>query len=206
MPTSRQRRLRGIAGFTLIEILVVVLMIGIIVTMVTISVGVLGRDSEVQDQSKRLWAVLTQVKEESELLGRNIGVIVDQTGYDFVQFDSEHWLWPPIQDDDLLSPRRLPPGLLITLVLEDREVVLKPHDERKVPEEKDEKEAGEEEEQVDFSKTIQDADMAPHIMLLASGDVNSFDLRIEREGTDIRWHVLSKPDNTFEYGEVDAEL
>lgn len=192
---------RSRAGFTLIEILVVIFIIGIIVSMVSISVGVLGRDTEVQDQTKRLWAVLTQVKEESELLGRNIGVIVDQTGYDFVQFDSATWSWTPIADDDLLIPRQLPPGLLITLVLEGREVVLKPHAERKLPEKKDEGE----EQKIDFSKTLQDADMAPHIMLLASGDVNSFDLTIEREESGARWHVESKPDNTFDYGDIDAE-
>lgn len=192
-----------LAGFTLIEILVVIFIIGIIVSMVTISVGVLGRDTEVQDQSKRLWAVLTQVKEESELLGRNIGVVVDQTGYDFVQFDSATWSWSPVADDDLLAPRQLPPGLMITLVLEGREVVLKPHAERKLPEKKLEEEG--EEQKIDYSKTLQDADMAPHIMLLASGDVNSFNLTIEREESGARWHVESKPDNTFDYGDVDAE-
>jgi general secretion pathway protein H len=196
------RRLAA-AGFTLIEILVVVLMIGIIVSMVSISVGVLGRDTEVQDQSKRLWAVLTQVKEESELLGRNIGVIVDQSGYDFVQFNSDTWTWSPIADDDLLAPRQLPPGLSIKLVLEGREVVLKPHAERKLPEEKPQEEG--EEAKIDYSKTLKDADMAPHIMLLASGDVNSFDLTIEREDGDARWHIVSKSDNTFEYEDVDAE-
>jgi general secretion pathway protein H len=203
MRSTRLSRSSFTAGFTLIEILIVVLMIGIIVSMVTISVGVLGRDTEVQDQAKKLWAILTQVKEESELLGRNIGVIVDQTGYDFVKFDTATWTWAPIADDDLLAPRQLPPGLLITLVLEGRDVVLKPHAERKLPEEEPKEEG--QEEKVDYSKTLKDADMAPHIMLLASGDVNSFDLTIEREGSGARWHVVSKSDNTFEYGDVDAE-
>ena len=74
-------------GFTLLEILIVIVIIGMLVTLVGLSVGVLGRDTEVQDQTKRFWAVLNQAKEEAELLGINLGVIVDQTGYDFVRFD-----------------------------------------------------------------------------------------------------------------------
>jgi general secretion pathway protein H len=190
----------GRNGFTLIEVLVVVIIIGILVSVVGIAVGVLGRDTEVEDQTKRLWAVLSQAKEESELLGRNVGVIVDQTGYDFVQFDAQHWVWKPIVDDDLLSARQMPPGLSITLSLEGRPVILKPHTERKPVEEKPEAAT----EVVDLKKTLKDADMAPHIMLLASGDVNSFELRIEREDAAYRWRVKSNPDNTIEYGEVDA--
>jgi general secretion pathway protein H len=191
-------------GFTLVEILVVVVIIGILVSVVGIAVGVLGRDREVQDQTERLWAVLSQAKEESELQGRNVGVIVDQSGYEFVQFDARKWTWKPIVDDDLFAARQLPPGLRITLWLDGREVVLKPHSERASARHDDDTKPEGEAPGPDFSKKLEDADMAPHIMLLASGDVNSFDLRIEREGVDYRWHVHSNPDNTIEMGEVDA--
>ena len=187
-------------GFTLLEILIVIVIIGMLVTLVGLSVGVLGRDTEVQDQAKRFWAVLNQAKEEAELLGINLGVIVDQTGYDFVRFDPKAWTWKSVADDDLLSARQFPPGLTVTLALEGRTVVLKPHNERKVEEKKPDEDTA----APKLQKSLQDADMAPHIMLLASGDVNPFELRIAREESDYRWHVLSKPDNTLEYGEVDA--
>ncbi len=193
---------RRASGFTLIEILVVMVIIGVLAGVVTIATGVLGRDTEVEDQAKRLWAVLTQVREESELLGRNLGVIVDPTSYRFVQFDAKNWAWKPLVDDELLAPRQLPPGLSITLVLDGREVVLKRFEEQD-GEQKKENEAAQE-ELVDFQRSLKDAALAPQIMLLASGDVNSFDLRIEREGVDYRWHVHSKPDNSLDYGEVDA--
>ena len=35
----------------------------------------------------------------------------------------------------------------------------------------------------------------PHIMILSSGDLTSFDLQFEREGGDERWHVFLQPDD-----------
>ncbi|HYM34465.1 MAG TPA: type II secretion system minor pseudopilin GspH [Steroidobacteraceae bacterium] len=199
-------------GFTLLEILVVLVIIAIIAAATIISVGVLGRDREIEDQSQRLWAVISQVKEESELTGHNIGVLVDQTGYEFVQFDSQHWSWKKIEDDDLLASRQLPEGLRIRLKLEGREVVLKPHSERasedKPSETTSESDDTTSNEKAAPRKNLQDADMAPQIMLLASGDVNSFDLSLARDGTeDIGWRIFSKPDNSIDiekFGETDA--
>jgi general secretion pathway protein H len=194
-------------GFTLVEVLVVIVIIGIIVAGVTIAIGVLGKDRESEDQARRLWAVMSQVKEESELLGRNVGVLVDQTGYEFVQFDSQHWAWTQVSDDDLLIPRQLPPGLQLRLSLEGREVILKPHSERvaKKPADADkDKESTLATLETTSKKSLQDADMAPQIMLLASGDVNSFDLKIEREENEYRWHIFSKPDNSIELEENGA--
>lgn len=190
-------------GFTLVELLVVIVIIGVVVASVTIAFSVLGRDREAEDQAKRLWAVITQVKEESELLGRNVGVLIDRTNYEFVQFDSRTWSWKQIEDDDLLTPRVLPEGLFMRLSLEGREVVLKPHSERKPRETPSElgviDESASAADKSAPRKSLKDIDMAPQIMLLASGDINVFDLSVQREGAeDYRWRIFSKPDNSIE--------
>ena len=74
-------------GFTLIELLVVVVIIGIVLATVSLSLGVLGRDNEVEDQTKRLYGVLTEVREEAELQGRDLGLLVETDGYLFMRYD-----------------------------------------------------------------------------------------------------------------------
>ena len=56
--------------------------------MATISVSVLGGDHEMQQEAERLQAILTQVREDAMLQGRDIGLRVDQHSYDFLDYDA----------------------------------------------------------------------------------------------------------------------
>ena len=63
-------------GFTLLEILVVIVIIGVMVSMVSLSVGVLGADREVEDETRRFWAVVRQAREEAELQAIDVAIFV----------------------------------------------------------------------------------------------------------------------------------
>lgn len=173
---------RAQRGFTLVEILVVIIIIGVIIAATTISVGVLGRDNQIEDQAKRIAAVMTQAREEGDLQGRDIGILVEPDAYGFLYYDQRKQLWTDPIDDDLLERRKLPDGLRFRLWLESKEIILKPQAASKDLSEEDLKKRG------------------PHILLFANGDLSPFELRIEREGSDAKWHVISQPDDT-----VDAE-
>ncbi len=178
-----QARHRG-AGFTLVEILVVVVIVGIVISIATIATSVLGRDREVEDQARRLAAIMVQAREESDLQGRDLGVLFDPASYEFLYYEPRKTLWSPPADDDLLAKRALPEGLKFRLWLESREILLKTQA---------------------ADKDLTDEELkkrAPHIMMLASGDVTPFELRIEREGTPSQWRVFSKPDNSVEAEEI----
>jgi general secretion pathway protein H len=170
-------------GFTLIEILVVIVILGVVIAVATVSVGVLGRDREVEDQARRLWAVMTQGREEAELQGRDLGLFLDDTSYEFMTFDPKRSGWAVVEDDDLLARRELPEGVQMRLWLESREVVLK---QTRAPTEDELKKR------------------APQIVMLASGEVMPYRLEIAREGTDTSWRVQSQPDNTIVVEAADA--
>jgi general secretion pathway protein H len=163
------------SGFTLLELLVVIVIIGIITSMAAISVNVLGGDHEMQKESERLQAILTQVREDAMLQGRDVGLRVDQFGYDFLAYDSRRDAWDAIDDDPLLRERVLPEGLRVALRLEDRDVVLKPR-------------AG---------ATERDP-ILPQVVVQASGDLVPFDVVLTREGTDEVRRISGTVEGTIE--------
>lgn len=181
-------------GFTLVEILIVMVIIGVIAAIATLSVGVLGRDSEMEDQARRLWAIVKQTKEEMELQGRDVGLFIERDGYAFMRYDLRNQAWVEISNDDLMAPRELPEGLKFRLWLEAREIVLKSHQENQAALERDKPD--DEEKPEDRDPTKKDP-RAPQIALLSSGDTTPFELRLEREGSNARWRIVSQPDNAL---------
>ena len=177
-------------GFTLVEILVVIVIIGVMVSAATLAIGVLGKDSQVEDQSRRFWAVLRQAREESELQGLDVGVSLSATDFEFLRFNPRETVWVPIADDPLYAPRQLPEGLRFRMWVDGRELVLKPLrpvGKGKPKEPKDENEDG---------KPDPDRDQPPpQIVILASGEIIPFELQIERDGTPSLWRVVGQADN-----------
>ena len=190
------------AGFTLLELLVVIVIIGIITSVASVSVNVLGRDNQVEEQAKRLNAVISQVREESEMQARDIGLFIERDGYLFMRFDSRRQSWVEIDNDQLLARRELPGGLENRLWLEGREVILKTHDELTAL---NKHAATTSNLSAKDAATRQAKDSrVPQIAILSSGDLSPFELRMEREGTMFSWHLLGKPDNSLTVEMTDA--
>jgi general secretion pathway protein H len=157
---------RTASGFTLLEVLVVVIIIGIITSMAVISVNVLGGDHEMDQEAARLQAILLQSREDAMLLGTDVGLRVDARGYDFLRYDSRREIWQTVTDDPMLRARTLPAGLTAELRLEGRDLVLK----ARTPSEALLKE-GEE-------------PVLPQVVVQASGDLVPFDIVLKRDGTE----------------------
>jgi general secretion pathway protein H len=202
-------------GFTLLEVLVVVVIIGIIVSMATLSVNLLGRDREVEDQATRFWAVLRQTKEEAELQSINIGVYISAEAYEFLRFDQRQNLWIPINDDKLYATRRLPEGLRFRLWLDSREVVLKPELPQRTDEDEEDEEASDEEKEeaelpealrtIDRDKPPKTQSDPPQLAVLSNGDVMPFELQIERDRAPATWRLQALPDNDLRVERRDEE-
>jgi general secretion pathway protein H len=159
---------RRMPGFTLIEILVVLVIVGIIVAAALLSLGTLGDDRNLQTQARRLTTLLQMATDDATIQGRDFGIEVMTAGYRFVEHDPLLNQWFEVTDDDLMRKRKLEEGTEFELVIEEHRVLL----------EDESQETQREEEDID-ERDLTD-NYLPHILILSSGDTSPFELRIVR--------------------------
>ena len=149
--------------------MVVVLIIGLMAAGVVLSVGITGRDTELEKESDRAISLIKYAREKAELQTREFGLYCGDHDYQFLTFDPRKQLWRPVDEDDALRARKLPEGLRLHLVVEGREVVLKAPDEKaKAKKSKEE-----------LEKELRA--FQPHVMIFSNGDLTSFKLTLERD-------------------------
>lgn len=115
-------RLQTSAGFTLLELLVVLTLIGVISGLAVLSVDLAGPDRVVEEEIRRLALLLDEQCEEAILDSRELGLRLTSDGYRFSQWTGEEWA-------EYLSPptfrnHRLPGGFHWRLELEGAEVLI----------------------------------------------------------------------------------
>jgi general secretion pathway protein H len=192
LPRSRS------GGFTLIEIMVVVVIIGVISAGVLLSVNLTGRDRDLEKESDRLLTLVNYAREQAELQTRDYGVIFHDDGYQFVAYDTRRGLWREVYEDDILRLRKLPDGLDVKLIVDARPVVLTPTSDVKPTKPKDPKQqakslkdinglkdavsAGRKLGEDDKSTFEQAKKIAPQVTIFSNGDLSSFEVTLERDG------------------------
>ena len=163
-------RLHGRSGgFTLIEILVVIVIVGIVMSIAILSVTLAGGDSELQEEAQRMVSLVEVAQDESLLQGREFGLEFMQGAYRFVEFDPLTRQWGEIIGDDTLRLRELPEELELELFIEDRRVILKTDPARMGSDERD-------------RPGIEQ--YAPHVLIYSSGDMSPFELHFVRRVDD----------------------
>ena len=120
MPDASPRPRRGRRGFTLIELLVVLLIMGLFVGLVSAIVRPDDRGL-LRVEAERLAQLLDLAAAESRFAGKSIAWTADGSGYRFWQmtadaqgFEAGFAQWSDIRDNDLLRPRTLPQGMMIS--------------------------------------------------------------------------------------------
>src|SRR5690348_3971965 len=91
-------------GFTLVEILVVVAIVGVLALALTIAVGGSG-ERRLGNEAERFQSLLAHACSEAELGGREIGVVLADDGYAFRRLDGADWRKPGGEE---LRDRRWP--------------------------------------------------------------------------------------------------
>ncbi len=188
-------------GFTLIEILVVVVIIGVVSAGLLLSVGVGGRDRDLERESDRLLSLVNYAREQAELQTREYGVVFHDDGYQFVAYDTRRGLWRDVYEDEVLRIRKLPEGLDVKLIVDARPVVLTPTDDARhsSPNDKDKDKEKKLPKSVKDIKTLEDAlsrskdgtggdstletakKLAPQVIIYSNGDLTSFQVTLERD-------------------------
>jgi general secretion pathway protein H len=159
-------------GFTLIEVLVVIIIVGIISAVVLLSLGIVGDDRGLQTEARRMSSLIELATDEAIMQGRDFGLEFTQTGYRFVEYDPLLDEWHEVVGDDMMRRRQLEEGMELELVLEDRVVEL-----YEAPAETDR-------EEEDSPRSDMTDDYLPHVLILSSGDVTPFNLAIVRPADD----------------------
>lgn len=137
-------------GFTLIEIVVVIVILGILLNFAVLSFRRLPGSDSLGEESKRLRSLLQVASEEALLKSSLIGVDVTEEGYGFLRLVGGEW--QPLEDD-MFRSRELPEELRLSIAT------------TQPPGDDDEK-------------------RTPEIILLNSGEMTPFDIKISSRQSD----------------------
>lgn len=138
-------------GFTLLELLIVVVIMGIMATFAMLSLGSRALDDRLDTEARRLNELIALAAEEAVLQGVELGFIHTASGYAFLVLRDA--AWQPLEDTGALRPRDLKEPFFLELRVEDRPVA-------------------------PLNLDGEVADLKPQVLLLSSGEATAFRLNV----------------------------
>ena len=144
-------------GFTLLELLLVILIIGIILSFAALSIG-RGNERAIEDEMRRLAGLIELAAQEATLESQELAVQFNGNKYEFLTFEDNKW--ERITNDDTFRARTLPKEMLLSVRIEDEPVKL-------------------------GTETSQETEaVLPRIYLLSSGEITPFQLTLKEASKD----------------------
>jgi len=188
-------------GFTLIEILVVIVIISISVGMVVVNITSGGVEKKAEEEVIRLQQLLRVAHQQSVVRAEEYGVRFYKTGYRFMKYDELNKQWADIPNDRLLRSRLLAEPLELDLYIEQLSVEIpeSTDDDPEPPEEVEEKDAnGKTKARAPALNSIDSKIIKPQVFLLSSAELTPpFELRIRVPGSDIEEQLHGLPQGEY---------
>lgn len=159
--------MRRVRGFTLLEVLVVILLIGIIATFAVMSIGDRSTADRLEREASRLQQVIRLAAEEAQIKGVEMGLERTETGYRFLVNTPAAAGWTPMDDVGPFRGQAFEAPFEFELRAEGRVVP---------PPEPD-----------------AEADPVPAVLMLSSGEMTPFEVRLGARGLDHSYLVRGGP-------------
>jgi general secretion pathway protein H len=168
------KKLHTHLGFTLIEVMLVVVVIGIMASFVQFKTGT-DQEDTLLDQSSYKFASIFEIASEYGMLNNiELGLFVNKNTYQFLAYDGVSWA--DIPDNKLFVAHELPEGVEIKLSLDDLPIDepllfdAESLDQDAFENQDDEYDENEDEDEKKKKKRI------PQVYILSGGDITPFSL------------------------------
>lgn len=151
---TQQPLFTRLRGFTLIELMVVLIVIGLLVSLVGLNMGGGGERRQLEERTRDLYLKMQAASDEAVISNREIALVLEDSRYSFIVYNMQEDRWEQRQD------RRLPPGNLPEWMNLDLQT-----------------DGAEEALPVDDDES----DLVPSLVFFSSGETTPFDLELRYE-------------------------
>lgn len=149
-------------GFTLIEIMVVLIIVGLLAALAVFSLGDSSRQRELENEVRELYLLMQTASEQAVVNNLEMGLQFLDDGYQFVAYRDDTGSWFA-SGERLFRARELPAWLTVTQYIE--------NDSPKLASAKD--------------------DLLPDIVFFSSGETTPFEIEFTIDGDSDYMHVIA---------------